>query len=39
MSRLRKLWNSPARALAFAAVGALAGYVYWATIGCKTGST
>ena len=39
MSRLRTLWNSPARALAFAAAGALAGYAYWATIGCKTGST
>jgi hypothetical protein len=39
VSRLRTLWNSPARALAFAAAGALAGYAYWATIGCKTGST
>jgi hypothetical protein len=39
VTRLRQLWNSPARAVAFAAAGALAGYVYWATIGCKTGST
>jgi hypothetical protein len=39
VSRLRTLWNSPARAVAFAAAGALAGYLYYVTIGCKTGGT
>jgi hypothetical protein len=39
VSRLRTLWNSPTRAVAFAAAGALAGYVYYVTIGCKTGGT
>lgn len=38
MTRLRQLWSSPARAVAFAVLGAAAGLVYWYTVGCRSGT-
>jgi len=39
MTSVRRFWNSHARTVLFAAVGALAGVVYYETVGCRSGGT
>jgi len=39
MSTLRRLWRSHLRTVLFASLGALAGVVYYETVGCRTGGT
>jgi hypothetical protein len=37
VTTLRRLWSSHARTALFAGLGAVAGVVYYQTIGCKVG--
>jgi hypothetical protein len=39
VSAFRRLWRSHLRTVFFASLGALAGVVYYQTVGCRTGGT
>ena len=39
MKTLQRLWGSHLRTAIFASLGALAGVVYYETVGCRSGGT
>jgi len=39
MTAFGRVWRSHLRTLLFASLGALAGVVYYETVGCRTGGT